>query len=199
MTTKKKEKDGATTTNAELNFSIADISTIMEMLRANDVYEFCIERGDDKLWLKRTPEVAPADNRGVSTIVTTPIIPAAATATPTKAEPSAAQVKAEPAQTTAKKAEVVISAEEVEGKPAVKLHEIISPMVGTFYRRPAVDADPYVQVGDTVKKGDVLCIIEAMKIMNEIEADVAGRVVEICVEDGQMAEYGEVLVKIEKA
>ncbi len=70
-------------------------------------------------------------------------------------------------------------------------------MVGTFYRRPAVDADPYVEVGDVVKKGDVLCIVEAMKLMNEIESDLAGRIVEVCLEDGKMAEYGEVLFRIE--
>jgi acetyl-CoA carboxylase biotin carboxyl carrier protein len=70
-------------------------------------------------------------------------------------------------------------------------------MVGTFYRRPAVDAEPYVQVGDIVKKGDVLCIVEAMKLMNEIESTVGGRVTEICVEDAELVEYGEVLFRIE--
>ena len=70
-------------------------------------------------------------------------------------------------------------------------------MVGTFYRRPAIDAEPYVEVGDMVKKGDVLCIIEAMKLMNEIESDVSGKVVEILLEDGQMVEYGEVLFRVD--
>ena len=78
-----------------------------------------------------------------------------------------------------------------------KTKEITSPMVGTFYRRPAVDAEFYVDVGDIVKKGDVLCIVEAMKLMNEIETDVAGVVAEVCLEDGQMVEYGEVLFRIE--
>jgi acetyl-CoA carboxylase biotin carboxyl carrier protein len=71
-------------------------------------------------------------------------------------------------------------------------------MVGTFYRRPAVDAEAYVNVGDSVKKGDVLCIVEAMKLMNEIESEVSGKIVEICLEDGQMVEYGEVIFKIEQ-
>lgn len=70
-------------------------------------------------------------------------------------------------------------------------------MVGTFYKRPSPDAKPYVQVGDMVQKGDVLCIVEAMKLMNEIESDVSGRVIEICLDDSQMVEYGEVLFRVE--
>jgi len=76
--------------------------------------------------------------------------------------------------------------------------EIKSPMVGTFYRKPAPDADPYVEVGDIVSKNQVLCIIEAMKLMNEIESDVRGRVAEILVENEQPVEYNQVLFKIEK-
>ncbi|MCL4138444.1 UNVERIFIED_CONTAM: hypothetical protein GTU68_037703 [Idotea baltica] len=81
--------------------------------------------------------------------------------------------------------------------PVSTAKEVSSPMVGTFYRRPAADADPYVSVGDKVKKGDVLCIVEAMKLMNEIESEVAGTVSEICLEDGQMVEFGEPLFRIE--
>jgi acetyl-CoA carboxylase biotin carboxyl carrier protein len=72
-----------------------------------------------------------------------------------------------------------------------------SPMVGTFYRAPAPDADPYVEVGQLVEVGQTLCIIEAMKLMNEIESDLRGRVVEIAVENTQPVEYGQVLFKIE--
>ena len=76
--------------------------------------------------------------------------------------------------------------------------EIKSPMVGTFYRAPAPDAESYVQVGDIVSLNQVLCIIEAMKLMNEIEAEVRGRVIEILVENAQPVEYNQVLFKIEK-
>ncbi|MEZ0536714.1 acetyl-CoA carboxylase biotin carboxyl carrier protein [Caldicellulosiruptoraceae bacterium PP1] len=76
------------------------------------------------------------------------------------------------------------------------LHLIKSPIVGTFYRSPAPGQKPFVQVGDKVKKGDILCIIEAMKLMNEIESDVDGEVAEILVENEQMVEYGQVLIKI---
>jgi acetyl-CoA carboxylase biotin carboxyl carrier protein len=79
------------------------------------------------------------------------------------------------------------------------LHEIRSPIVGTFYRAPAPDAAPFVQVGTSVDAGTVLCIIEAMKLMNEIESDVSGKVVKILVENAQPVEYGQVLFLVEKA
>lgn len=82
--------------------------------------------------------------------------------------------------------------------PAVddKAHVVTSPFVGTFYRKPNPDSSVYVQLGDKVSRGQVLCIIEAMKLMNEIEADVAGTIVGILVEDGSTVEYGQPLFKI---
>lgn len=82
-------------------------------------------------------------------------------------------------------------------QPAKKGTPITSPMVGTFYKSPSPDADPFVSVGSTVKQGDVVCIVEAMKMMNEIEAEVSGKIVEICVEDGQPVEFGQVLMYVE--
>jgi acetyl-CoA carboxylase biotin carboxyl carrier protein len=73
------------------------------------------------------------------------------------------------------------------------LHKITSPMVGTFYATPSPDSDPYVKVGDQVKVESVVCIIEAMKLMNEIEAEIKGEIVEILVENGQLVEYGQEL------
>jgi len=75
--------------------------------------------------------------------------------------------------------------------------KVVSPMVGTFYRAPAPDADPYVEVGDRVEVGQTVCIIEAMKLMNEIESEVGGRVAKIPVENGQPVEYGQVLFLID--
>ena len=77
--------------------------------------------------------------------------------------------------------------------------EVTSPMVGTFYSAPTPDAPPYIEVGAEVKPGDGLCIIEAMKLMNELEAEVAGTIVEICVENAQPVEYGQVLFLINPA
>lgn len=73
------------------------------------------------------------------------------------------------------------------------LHQIVAPMVGTFYQAPAPDAEPYVQVGDRVDENTVVCIVEAMKLMNEIEAEVTGEVVKVLVENGQLVEYGQPL------
>lgn len=89
---------------------------------------------------------------------------------------------------TATKTEVVQS--------AGQFHEVKSPFVGTFYSSPGPDKPKFVNVGDKVKKGQTLCILEAMKIMNEIEADKAGEIVEICVENESLVEYGQVLFKI---
>lgn len=92
----------------------------------------------------------------------------------------------------------VAAAAPAETAPAAKKGTpITSPMVGTFYKSPSPDSDPFVTVGSSVKSGDVVCIVEAMKMMNEIEAEVAGKIVEICVEDGQPVEFGQVLMYVE--
>lgn len=83
--------------------------------------------------------------------------------------------------------------------PDSDLTEVASPMVGTFYRAPSPEADPYASVGDVVAVGDVLCVIEAMKLMNELECEVAGRVAEVCVRNADPVEYGQVLFRIDPA
>ena len=80
--------------------------------------------------------------------------------------------------------------------PSVAARQIKAPMVGTFYRKPAPDARAFVEVGDTVRVGQVVCIVEAMKLMNEIQSDADGVVAEICVEDGQPVEYGQPLFRL---
>jgi acetyl-CoA carboxylase biotin carboxyl carrier protein len=75
-------------------------------------------------------------------------------------------------------------------------HKVLSPMVGTFYRASSPEAEPFVKVGDTINVGDTLCIIEAMKMMNQIEADVAGKVIAIAAESGEPIEFGQVLFVI---
>ncbi|MBK6910002.1 MAG: acetyl-CoA carboxylase biotin carboxyl carrier protein [bacterium] len=83
--------------------------------------------------------------------------------------------------------------------PSANTVDVKAPMVGTLYRAPSPDAEPYIRVGDMVEPGKVLCIIEAMKLMNEIECEVKGRVVEILVDNAQPVEFGQVLFRIERA
>jgi acetyl-CoA carboxylase biotin carboxyl carrier protein len=128
------------------------------------------------------PDATLTLRRGVTASVASVLVPAPASAPPPPAGPVAAPP---PAAAPAP-------------APAVddKAHVVTSPFVGTFYRKPNPDSAVYVQLGDKVAKGQVLCIVEAMKLMNEIEADVAGTVVAILAEDGSVVEYGQPLFKI---
>lgn len=114
----------------------------------------------------------------------------------------AAPVQVHQPVTIAQPMPVPVPAPEVAPAPAPTAPQqtgtpLTSPMVGTFYRAPSPGADPFVKVGDTVKKGQVVCIIEAMKLLNEVEADRDGTVKEVCVENGQPVEFGQSLFIIE--
>ncbi len=104
---------------------------------------------------------------------------------------------AEPVTPKEFKSEKILPPSEDVETPEEKLHVIKSPLVGTFYRAPAPGAPPFVEEGDIVSPGQVLCIIEALKVMNEIESDVRGKVVKILVENGQPVEYGQPLFLID--
>ena len=121
------------------------------------------------------------------------LVPAAAPLVASAPPPPApASAQAEPAAAT--------DAAPVETPPAgaadANVVEITSPMVGTFYRAPSPEAEPYVKVGDGVAEGDVLCVIEAMKLMNELECEHAGRIVEICVDNAEAVDYGQLLFRV---
>ena len=90
----------------------------------------------------------------------------------------------------------VQTTETISEEPKEEYKEIKSPMVGTFYSKPSPDKEAFIKVGDKVKKGQVVCIIEAMKLMNEIEAEFDGEVVEVCLNDGDSVEYGKTLFKL---
>jgi len=114
----------------------------------------------------------------------------------------AAPVQVHQPVTVAQPMPVPVPAPEVAPAPAPTAPQqtgtpLTSPMVGTFYRAPSPGADPFVKVGDTVKKGQVVCIIEAMKLLNEVETDMDGTVKEVCVENGQPVEFGQSLFIIE--
>lgn len=164
-----------------------ELKSILQALQEHEVSELTLETPDYKLTIKRGGEVqyvaAPAP------VVIQP--PAVAPAAPTVAPaPAAAPVPATPAP--APKAEA-------PREDTSKYVEVKAPIVGTFYRAPSPEAEPFVKEGDTVKKGQVLCIIEAMKLMNEIESEVSGVIRKIMVSNGEPIEYGQVLFLIEPA
>ncbi|WNG44982.1 acetyl-CoA carboxylase biotin carboxyl carrier protein [Archangium minus] len=162
---------------------------IVNILEASEVTRLVWQRGEERLFIRRGPVPAP-------TIVhAAPVSPSVSPAPVVAAAPmvAAAPSLAAPAPVSVP-APAPASAAAAAEKPG---HLVTSPFVGTFYRTPAPDQPAFVDVGSVVKKGQVLCIIEAMKLMNEIEADVAGRVAEILVENGQPVEFGQALFRIE--
>ena len=152
---------------------IEDLKQLIEFLKENQVAEFDLDRGDMKIRLKFNQAVAPAIAPVVANI---PLV--AATALPSAAPPSPAPT---PPQTS---------------QPESELHLVKSPIVGTFYGSPSPGAAAFVSPGDHVEKGQVICIVEAMKLMNEIEADASGEVVRCLVTNGQPVEYGQPLFSI---
>ncbi|MCA0446239.1 MAG: acetyl-CoA carboxylase biotin carboxyl carrier protein [Bacteroidetes bacterium] len=156
---------------------LKDIRLLIKMVDDSNVDEVRIERDDFKISVKK--------NRG-ALVNPSQYYPAPAYFPPAN-NPAPAQAAPAPASVSAPAAPAASSS----------LHEIKSPIVGTYYKSPAPDAEEYVKVGDMIKAGDVLCIIEAMKLMNEIESDVSGKLVKIVVENGQPVEYGQVMFLIE--
>jgi acetyl-CoA carboxylase biotin carboxyl carrier protein len=153
------------------------IKNLLTMISDSDVNEVSIEEGDFKIKIKKQSD-QPAAREQVY------YAPPAQQAAPAPAQAPAASSSA-PAQ---------------EAKPAASNGLTIkSPIVGTYYSKPSPDASPYIKVGDVVKKGQVLCIVEAMKIMNEIESEHDGKILEIHVQDSQPVEFDQPLFTIESA
>lgn len=156
-----------------MKFEIDYIEKLVSLVSNSDLTELALEDGDRAILLRKEKEVVTAQ-----TVVATPQVVAQPIATPQVAKTET------PAETKTVTAEPT-------GTP------ITSPMVGTFYSAPSPGAKPFVQVGETVSTGQVVCIIEAMKLMNEIESEVSGKITKILVEDGQPVEYGQVLMYVE--
>jgi acetyl-CoA carboxylase biotin carboxyl carrier protein len=152
---------------------LKEIKKIVEMMTENDLAEFLLEEEAFTLQLKR-------GTAGVTQIVSAPQMMAAPAAAPVQA---AAPVAAAPA-----------AASEDAGLVAIK-----SPMVGTFYRSPSPDSDVFVQVGQDVNKETVVCIVEAMKVMNEIQAEVKGKIKKILVDNATPVQFGQPLFLVEPA
>ena len=151
--------------------NLQDIKDLMKEFNDSDIYKLSLEMDDVKLKLEKEEPIQP--------IVAAPsaIMPTPAAAAPTVAPAATPEASA---------------CEQQEGTP------VKSPVVGVFYSASAPDAPAYVQVGDRVQKGQTLCIIEAMKMMNEITAEEEGVISEICVTNGQVVEYGTELFRIKR-
>ena len=152
-----------------------ELKELIDFLIEKDIAEFELERGDVKVRIKRgTPEATPQapQERIITVHPAAPVshtVAPPATPAPTAAEPAA---------------------------PAENLHMVRSPIVGTYYESPSPGSPPFVKVGDRVETGQIICIVEAMKLMNEIEADAAGEIVKILVANGAPIEYGQELFAI---
>jgi acetyl-CoA carboxylase biotin carboxyl carrier protein len=165
---------------------IADLKEILRILEAQDITEFELEQDGVKLRVCRSSQ-APA-------IVAAPAPTLAAAPAPLGAAPAAALPAAVPAGGGAP-----TFVEESAGEDAPAGTVVKSPIVGTFYRAPDPNSPAFVSVGDRVKVGQVLCIIEAMKLMNEIEAEFAGEILKVHVENGQPVQYGDALFTVRPA
>ena len=158
-----------------------ELKELIEFLIEKDIAEFELERGDVKVRIKRGAENTAA-----------PVISHIASMPPVVAVPPLAPVSPSLAAT----APPAAPAPPVAAPPEEELHTVKSPIVGTFYEAPAPGAPPFVRPGDSVQAGQVLCIIEAMKLMNEIESDVSGEVVKMLAANGQPVEYGQPLFAV---
>ena len=159
--------------------NLKEIKELVQFLKEDDITEFELERGDVKVRIKRgavDSAQPPADR-----IITVHPSPLQAVHTPGVPVPPPSAPPAVPVEPP---------------KPEEGLHMVRSPIVGTYYESPSPGSPPFVKPGDSVEAGQVLCIVEAMKLMNEIEADVGGEIVKCLVKNGQPIEYGQELFAI---
>lgn len=156
-----------------------ELRGLIEFLKTNGIAEFDMERTDLKVRIKFGNSGAaagsPLDTTQLARLLASAGAPDQGFAVPSTASAAAPAPASEPEE---------------------KLHEVKSPIVGTFYESPSPGAPPFVKIGDTVEVGQVLCIVEAMKLMNEIESDIAGEVVKRIASSGQPVEYGQPLFAI---
>ncbi|MED3803134.1 acetyl-CoA carboxylase biotin carboxyl carrier protein [Lysinibacillus xylanilyticus] len=160
-------------------FKIQEIREIIKLVDSSSIDEFVYEVDGAKVKLKKngvvTETVAPKNE------VVAPVVQQSAPAAAPVAPATPASAKAEEAQAA------------VQANNDSSLHKIVSPMVGTFYQSPNPDSPAYVKMGDKVGNETIVCIVEAMKLFNEIEAEVQGEIVEVLVKDGELVEYGQPL------
>ncbi len=153
-----------------------DLREILLTLNETDISEINLKEGDFELNIRRGTHYAPSVAMSSEVVQAAAPLPLGTPATPPPSSPSITPSTSPPQDS--------------------KYVDITSPIVGTFYSAPAPDEPPFIQVGDRVQTAQTVCIIEAMKIMNEIEAEVTGEVVEILVQNGQPVEFGQALMRV---
>jgi acetyl-CoA carboxylase biotin carboxyl carrier protein len=164
--------------------NLKEIKELIELVSEKGFTEFEIERQGFRLRICRADAQHPTGQAIPPIILATPAPALQLPSTPTVTEAPHKPAEATPAEQ---------APEEKEKSSSAELHIIKSPMVGTFYRSPSPTSEPFVQLGDHVEPDTVVCIIEAMKLMNQIEAEVSGEITEIYAENGQPVEYGQPL------
>jgi acetyl-CoA carboxylase biotin carboxyl carrier protein len=164
---------------------LQELRELVEFLKASGIAEFEMQREEMTIALKFAGAAAEPAAAGIDMAQLTALM-AAGKSAPAAVPAVAASVAAEP----------VALAAAAEVDPYAGAHLVKSPIVGTFYASPSPDAEAFVQVGDKVSVGKVLCIVEAMKLMNEIESDAAGEIVKVFVTPGQPVEYGQSLFAV---
>ena len=179
--TRPEQRQQSSSRRSEPMLNLDEVRELTELFSEHGLTDFEFENADIRIRLSRTPSAAPPATHAAPTPLTN-----AATAQTAPAASAQQQSEQQPA-----KAETTAAPEE-------ELHIITSPIVGTFYRSPSPDAEPFVKVGSHVEVGTVVCIIEAMKLMNEIESDGVGTIGKIYVENGQPVEYGQPLFGVKK-
>lgn len=191
-----KPKKGLSRTSkaAPLSLSVADIKELFILMRENEIAELNIEQGETKIHIVSSHPSVPAAAPPVVSVV--PGVAPVGVVAPAAQQPVVSVASSTPSVGGEVADAEAATAPEKEPVPA-NVKTITSPMVGTFYRAPAPDAPPFVEVGDRVKEDTTLCIIEAMKLMNEIKAEVRGKVAKILVENGVPVEYNQPLFLIE--
>jgi acetyl-CoA carboxylase biotin carboxyl carrier protein len=152
--------------------NLKELKELIELMNENGLTELEVERDGMTIKLKKSSETGSIHPVAYSI----PSIPAAVASPATEAPAAAAPA-------------AVVS----------NFKDVKSPMVGTFYRAPSPEAAPFVEIGQTVEVGQVVCIVEAMKLMNEIKSDVRGKVLEICVDNAEPVEFGQVLFRVDPA
>jgi acetyl-CoA carboxylase biotin carboxyl carrier protein len=162
---------------AQKDSDLQRIEELIEIMKQNDLVEVEIKHGDDRIFIKRTHPQA-ALGKAVAVV---PMIEPGMPAAPNRSDRAQASASELPLSNM---------------QPERGLVEIKSPLIGTFYATPSPDSKPYVEVGSHVDAQTVICIIEAMKVMNEIRTETSGTIVEILVTNGQAVEYGQVLFRV---